>query len=284
MRIVGIGDNVVDRYLHLGMMFPGGNALNVAVFARRAGAQAGYVGVLGDDVAGRLVLRALQLEDVDVSRVRVIAGHNAYADVALADGDRQFVGSSPGVSYFEPDAGDLASAQASDLVHSSIYSKLETWICSVRGDLRICFDFADHQDHSSIESLTPGLFCALFSASHLSTQGGEDLVRWAVAQGAHMALATRGADGVIACLGDRCWKQAALPTTLVDTLGAGDAFLAAFLVAHLGGASVPEALVRGAEASAHACTYYGAFGYGEPIDSANDSEEYPQGLGLETGA
>jgi fructoselysine 6-kinase len=265
MRILGIGDNVVDRYLSLGQMFPGGNALNVAVFAHRAGAEAAYIGALGDDAAGRQVLQALRAEGIDVERVRVLAGPNAYADVALVDGDRRFVGSSEGVSMFTPDGGDLAAARACDLVHSSVYSGLDEWVRAHRADLQISFDFADRLDPAYLDALLPGLAGALFSASHLSPQGAEDLVRGAVARGACVALATRGADGVVACIGDRCWTQPALPTTLVDTLGAGDAFLAAFLVAYLDGADPPAALARGAAAAAHACTYYGAFGYGAPI-------------------
>ncbi|MFD2353648.1 hypothetical protein ACFSTC_36920 [Nonomuraea ferruginea] len=34
------GDNVVDRYLHAGLMYPGGSAANVAVHSRRLGATA----------------------------------------------------------------------------------------------------------------------------------------------------------------------------------------------------------------------------------------------------
>ena len=28
MRIVGVGDNVLDRYIDQGLMYPGGNAVN----------------------------------------------------------------------------------------------------------------------------------------------------------------------------------------------------------------------------------------------------------------
>lgn len=38
IRIIGVGDNTVDTYIHLKKAFPGGNALNVAVLARRNGA------------------------------------------------------------------------------------------------------------------------------------------------------------------------------------------------------------------------------------------------------
>ena len=33
IRILGLGDNVVDRFLDRGRMYPGGQAMNVAVYA-----------------------------------------------------------------------------------------------------------------------------------------------------------------------------------------------------------------------------------------------------------
>jgi fructoselysine 6-kinase len=72
MRLLGAGDNVVDRYHDLGLMFPGGNALNVAVAAARAGAEAAYIGAIGTDRAGGVVLAGLRAEGIDTSRVRVV--------------------------------------------------------------------------------------------------------------------------------------------------------------------------------------------------------------------
>lgn len=31
MKVLGLGDNVVDKYENLGIMYPGGNSLNFAV-------------------------------------------------------------------------------------------------------------------------------------------------------------------------------------------------------------------------------------------------------------
>lgn len=47
MKIIGIGDNVIDRYLNLHRIYPGGNAVNVAVHMARQGAQASYLGGAG---------------------------------------------------------------------------------------------------------------------------------------------------------------------------------------------------------------------------------------------
>ena len=49
MKVIGIGDNVCDKYEHLSMMFPGGQALNFSVYAKMLGAESSYMGVFGDD-------------------------------------------------------------------------------------------------------------------------------------------------------------------------------------------------------------------------------------------
>ncbi len=52
---------------------------------------------------------------------------------------------------------------------------------------------------------------------------------------------------------------------VVDTLGAGDAFAARFMVDNLGGFSVQVALQNAAKSAAETCMYYGAFGHGAPL-------------------
>ena len=69
-RIATAGDNVVDCYPELGTMFPGGNTLNVSVFAARFGASSAYLGQIAADAAGDAISTALQDEGVDTSGLR----------------------------------------------------------------------------------------------------------------------------------------------------------------------------------------------------------------------
>ncbi|HWJ67614.1 MAG TPA: carbohydrate kinase family protein [Nocardioides sp.] len=70
--------------------------------------------------------------------------------------------------------------------------------------------------------------------------------------GASFAVCTLGADGALALdRTGRVHRVAAVPVDVVDTNGAGDAFFAGALDAHLSGAELPEALAAGA---AHAST------------------------------
>ena len=48
VKVLGFGDNVVDKYEHLKVMYPGGNAVNFAVYAKKFGAErSAYMGIFG---------------------------------------------------------------------------------------------------------------------------------------------------------------------------------------------------------------------------------------------
>jgi fructoselysine 6-kinase len=265
MRLLGAGDNVVDRYRDLDLMFPGGNALNVAVAAARAGAEAAYLGAVGTDRAGEVVLAGLRAEGVDVSRVRVVAGPNAHADVTLVEGDRVFVGSGVGVSRFALDPVDLDWASTFDLVHTGDCSMLEDQVADLAGVAPISFDFSVQHDPTYIDPLLPHLAIACFSASGLPEEAALDLLAAAVARGPRLALATRGTAPAILHDGRRTWHQAVVPTTVVDTLGAGDSFIGRFLVGVVAGEDPAVTLEAAARAAAVTGGSYGAFGHGSPL-------------------
>ena len=169
MRLLCLGDNVVDRYVAQGVMYPGGNAVNVAVFAKRLGADAAYQGVLGSDEAGRLVLASLVGEGVDTSRVTVAQGPNAWADVELVEGDRLFLGSDKGVSNFRLTATHYAEVAAFDAVHTAYTALLEDQLFDLcTHAARVSYDFGRNFTPEQVGRLTPGLWLASFSGSHLS--------------------------------------------------------------------------------------------------------------------
>ena len=123
--VAAVGDNVADVYPSLGCLFPGGNALNVAVAARRAGVSAAYLGAIGTDGPGRAIKAALDDEGVSTDRLRIIEGPNAYSVVELDGGDRRFVAYDLGVSRFTLEDADLDYLAEFDCVHSGARSGTE---------------------------------------------------------------------------------------------------------------------------------------------------------------
>lgn len=137
IKVLGLGDNVVDKYMHIKTMYPGGNALNIAVLAKLSGIEAGYFGVFGDDEAAKHVYKTTADMGIDVSHCRFYHGENGYAEVRLDDGDRVFIGSNQGgVSKEHPidllTDMDLDYIAGYDVCHTSIFSYVEAALPSIR--------------------------------------------------------------------------------------------------------------------------------------------------------
>lgn len=262
MRLACVGDNVVDRYPSLGLMFPGGNAVNVAVFARRSGAEAAYAGVVGDDAAGALVLDALREEGVDVGAVRIAHGSNGWTDIRVVDGNRVFEAWGDGVSPFDLSEADLASLARFDAVHTGDSGFVECRVPEIARQTLTSFDFSKERDPSYVEPVLEHLFLATFSGGDLSSSETGQLLSWACSRGARFALATRGHRGAVMSDGRRVWDQPAPASPkVVDTLGAGDAFIARTLVGLLDGEDPQTTLAEASARATNVCGHHGAFGH-----------------------
>jgi fructoselysine 6-kinase len=269
MPLVAVGDNVLDCYVERGLMFPGGNSVNVAVSAARSWSRAAYVGVVGDDGRGEAMTAALRAEGVDTSRLRTRPGPTAYAVVRHLDGDRVFGPNDKGVSLFEPSPADLDFVAGFDLAHSSYCSGLESWLPALASRSRLSFDF-DQRTDAYAEDLLPHTSVATFSGSGLSRSECEDLARWAAARGPAHVFVTRGARGALAHDG-RAVHCAARPVDVVDSLGAGDAFIGRALHGLLAGEPTEVLLAAAVEAGSRACATLGGFGHGRPLVPAASS-------------
>jgi fructokinase len=73
-----------------------------------------------------------------------------------------------------------------------------------------------------------------------------------------LVVMTRGAEGAILATADGIVEQQGIPTNVKDTVGAGDAFAAAFLLGVLRRASHHEVLHTACEIAAAACSHAGA--------------------------
>ncbi|ANY19071.1 5-dehydro-2-deoxygluconokinase [Tsuneonella dongtanensis] len=71
-------------------------------------------------------------------------------------------------------------------------------------------------------------------------------------------VVTRSAEGAVAVRGGERAEVPAVPTTVVDTTGAGDLFAAGFLYGHVRGEALETCLKRGAICAAEIISHYGA--------------------------
>ncbi|HEY9310644.1 MAG TPA: PfkB family carbohydrate kinase [Microbacterium sp.] len=274
--VVGIGDDVLDCYLHEDLAYPGGNALNVAVYSRLFfGADAGFVGIVGDDRFATHLLNVLDELHIDHERARRAHGANGMAFVSLdEEGDRRFVGSNyGGVQHglrLRLTEQDFAYLQGYDRVHTSVYSAIEPELAALteRG-IRVSFDFSDDAPAGLLARIGTHIDVGFFSGGDLTESEIDDLGRTALATGVGAAVVTRGSRGACAYTDDARAVAAVVPVDAVDALGAGDAFISGFLAARATGNDIDGCLEIAATAGALACTYRGAFGY--PVEAGDDA-------------
>ena len=90
----------------------------------------------------------------------------------------------------------------------------------------------------------------------------EDLLVWTHERGPQLVLITQGIMGTPLFDGERFFRQSIVEAKVTDTLGAGDAFAARFLVEYLDKVPLGICLQRAAQSAAETCSSYGAFGLG----------------------
>ena len=228
-QIMTIGDNVVDQYPDLGIMFPGGNAVNVAVHARRCGAASAYLGVLGTDANGDVVRRSLEDEGVGTRYLRTVPGPNASAVVRVVDGNRFFESGDVGVSRIDLGEDDLRALATADVVHTGECSMVEDDLPRIAEAARVLsFDFSE-RPWEYVETYARYADIAVVSAPDDASDAAEVAARVA-RLGPTTVAVTQGRRGATVLAGDGIHRAPAGPGVVVDTLGAGDAFIARLLV------------------------------------------------------
>lgn len=280
--LIAVGDNTLDVYLDQNVEYPGGNALNVAVFAARLGTCSAYLGCVGDDQYGQRLLDCLHEEHVDTARCQVLVGANGWACVDSIDGERVFLGSDPGVCrQLRLNADDLAYIATFRLAHSSLYSGLDSQLEEIRkASGSLSFDFSDNWVEFDWPTLIKHVDIAFFSAADLSSAETHELAHSMRAMGPAIVVITRGALGALAVDAQGIYEQPAVPCHFVDSMGAGDGFIAAFLLAWQAGRSLPNCLLSGVEYAGQVCGWAGGFGRGQALDPQR-SRQLKQALNIQ---
>lgn len=261
IKIAAVGDNCIDFYEGSGEIFPGGNPVNVAVYVKRMNGDSSYTGVVGNDNHGKFLIEAISAKGVDTSHVKVLDGKTAVTHVEIKNGDRILGDYDEGVmADFKLSEEDIDFLCSHDLVVSGIWGMIESELHKIKArGIPIAFDFADKMDHEITHKAIPYVDYAFFSNDSTNDDELYEFMKSVQSKGPNVVVVTRGSKGSIAYDGNEFTKCGIIECEVIDSMGAGDSYIAGFLIGILEGKAIAECMRKGALSSSITLGYYGAW-------------------------
>ena len=260
-RIACIGDNCVDYYDETGESYPGGNPVNVSVYFQRLGSESSYIGVVGNDENGEMIIDALKKKNVDVSHVKVLEGNTSITHVQRINGDRVFGDNDPGVTeLISLSDEDIAFIAEHDLVVTGRWGYTEPFLPMIKNQgIPIAYDASNYPSRAHCREAMKYADYVFFSDDVADKDLLQKQMQDIASMGPNVVVAMRGNLGSIALEGERYESFGVIDCNVVDTMGAGDSYIAGFLNAHLEGADLSECMRKGAKNAAITIGYKGAW-------------------------
>jgi len=270
-RLPSPGETVLGRNFHRA---PGGKGANQAVAIARMGGTCAIIGAVGEDAFGAEMLEALRTAGVDTNAVaRRGDDASGVAMIAVdANGQNQIVVASGANETLSP--GDIARHAALFQRSKAVVVQIETPLPAVEAALRLgrdsgaltvlnpapCLELSD-----SLLRLCDWIVPNEIEAAQLSgvtVRGSADAAtaskKLRGRSGGANVLITLGADGAWLDSESFVGTVPGFKVQAIDTVGAGDTFIGAFVTRLIEGAEPREAARFGCAAAALAVTRRGA--------------------------
>lgn len=274
MRADQVGPLAHASTMSLGI---GGSESNVAIGLQRLGVQSVWCGRVGADSLGQLVEREIRAEGVDVraafdptaptglmikerrtpatQRVSYYRAGSAGSRIAPTDIDELLISQAAllHVSGITP----ALSRQAESTIRYAIAAAKAAGV-SVSFDLNFRGNLWSREGAAEIYRDIIPLADIVFAGDDeaaIAVGAGEpeDLARRLAGLGPSQAVIKLGADGALALIDGQVFCQDAVSVEAVDTVGAGDAFVAGYLAEYVSGRAPEERLRTAASTGAFAC-------------------------------
>ena len=249
------------------VMLPGGKGANQALAAARAGGDVSFVASIGDDDFGRRALTNLELAGIDLSGIIEHTRPTACATISVdSSGENQIVVSSGAnlettADQLEPEEGDFVLQQM-EIPLAEVWRGIE---CAKANGAKCILNAAPFQPIppeflGKLDVLIVNEIEAQMLADSLVLRGEELSSVCAQIQNKYdiTVVLTLGANGALAFSSDERLQISSLPVCAIDTVGAGDAFVGAFVAAMSWQFKLDECMAWGTVAGGLACTKPGA--------------------------
>ena len=251
MKVAAFGDNCVDYYRNLEKWYVTGNVVDFAANMQLQGVDTSVITIAGTDKYGKDLIEKLQKLGVDTSHVHIKEGNTAFVELDLIAGERVYRSFEEGVmKTAEFSSEDVSFVKEHSLVHFGVWGHADRYIRDIHNaGIITSYDFATEGMEPKVKELLPHIDYAFFSFEKPDVAAMEYLES-AVLAGAKYAIGTFGKDGSIVWDGKEFYHYGIVSTEVVNTVGAGDAFISGFLYGIIHGDPITECQKRGAALAA----------------------------------
>lgn len=227
--------------------FPGGKGANQAVAAARMGGNVSMFGAIGSDEPGQMCLSALKASGVDVDAVIEVSSPTSTALVMVEhSGENQIVVADGANKHASFDSTQISAADAV-IVQFEIPQSVIVEVGKATNGI-FCVNAAPVRE---LSNELAGLIDVLIVNEHEFAQLGEPKLG--------LVIVTAGAKEVVAYQNGEAIARSWPPKVeALDTVGAGDTFVGAFVVAYASGKSISDSLDLACAASALSTLKLGA--------------------------
>jgi len=232
----------------------GGSAANVAVGASRLGVKSGFIGAIGFDMFGRVLLEELEHEGVDITHVKVDTTTSSGLTMIAVNKKGQvimfgYTGTSDKLFPSDLSKDYISSAEHIHITGLSFDTAVAAANMASEAKVIVSFDPGRLMSRLGLKKVLPILKYVdqiLLNHEEAKELTGEtkldDAAESLLKTGPEIVIIKRGADGVFAMTHDSKFSVPAYPVKVVDTTGAGDAFSAGFITAQLEGKGLEDSV------------------------------------------
>ena len=251
MRVAAIGDNCVDVYSRLDRYYCTGNSVDFAVHMKRLGAEVSLISTTGNDEYGRQMVEELKKEKIDISHLKIGQGPTAVSYMDLIDRERTYGDYIEGVMEdIEFTDEDIEFAASHELIHTAFWGNAHMHLKKLKEKgAKVCFDYATEVEDPLVEETISYVDYAFFSFEDCSLEV-KDFLKKVIDKGVTIAVATFGEGGSMAYDGKEYYQYGICPASVVNTVGAGDSYMAGFMYGVMSKKEIPECQRIGAEIAA----------------------------------
>lgn len=266
---VPFGSKILVKSLNF---FTGGGGTNTAVGFTRLGFKTAWIGKIGDDPTGNVVLEELRKEGVDASIAKVEKGcASGYSIILDAKGHDRTILTHKGCNdLLLPGDVDFKRINSRWIYSSSLLGRSLKTLKDIiskakKKGIKIAFNPSTYMitnEKKTVRAILKNTDILVFNKEEAGLLVGDDdvgiMAKKVHGIGPLIVVITDGKDGAYASDGKTIWFCKAPQVHVVESTGAGDAFATGFVAGQMKGLSIPESMKVGMVESASIIQHFGA--------------------------